>query len=140
MTGTKRINRQQIGGLVFMVMTIGIVSGAIAEAPSRYDVLFSDTLEQTELEARIMDINLLEGYLIVGEQVVLLVNEDELPPPVTRTAIYNHAGSVIKAQALKVRQRVLIRGLAHPSGQIVAVEIQLMKQNKRQLRYRKTNG
>lgn len=141
MTGKKRINRQLIGGLVFMMMmTLGIVAGAAAEPPSRYDVLFSDMLEQMELEARIMDINLAEGYLIAGEQVILLVEADEAQPPVNRTIVYDRAGNVLQAQALKMRQRVLIRGLAHPSGQIVAVEIHLVKQSRREQRHRKTNG
>jgi hypothetical protein len=78
-----------------------------------------------------MEIHLLEGYLIVAEQVVLLVEEADVPPPVRCTAVNDHAGNPIKVQALKKGQRVLIRGLAHPNGQIIAVEMTLLKQSRR---------
>ena len=131
MTAMKRIRRQLTGGIVIM-MIFGFAIGAAAETPSRYDVLYSTDLEQMELEAGIMEVNLVEGYLIVGEQMVLLVDEDGLPPPVTRTTIFNSAGNQISTDMLKVRQRVLIKGLAHESGQIIAVEITVLKQARRE--------
>ena len=139
MTDMKRISRQLTGGIVIM-MIFGFVTGAAAETASRYDVLYSTDLEQMELEAGIMEVNLVEGYLIVGEQMVLLVDEDGLPPPVTRTTIFNRAGNQIPTEKLKVRQQVLIKGLAHESGQIIAVEITVLKQGRREGQQRKTNG
>jgi hypothetical protein len=129
-TGIKRMGRQLTGGLALMMITFGLVAGAAAEAPSRYDVIYSDMLEPMELESSIMEIHLFEGYLIVAEQVVLLVEDEDVPPPVRRTVINDHAGNPIKVQALKKGQRVLIRGLAHPSGQIIAVEMTLLKQDR----------
>lgn len=127
MTGLKRLSRQAIGCIVSLVLVAAAGTMALAEEPTRFDVLYGDSLEPVELEANVLDLNLPERLVIVGEQIVLLVEEEEAQPPVRRTILYNRAGNKVGLQALKVRQRVLVKGLQHPSGQIVALEIQILK-------------
>ena len=136
MTGYDRSNRQVAGCLAVFLLIAGVAAGACAEEPTRYDVLYADSLEPVELEAKILEINLHERYIIIAEQMVWLVTAEEALPPVTRTKLFDLAGRAVAWNALKVRQRVSVRGLMHPSGHIVANEIAIVNKAIRSGRYK----
>ena len=130
-------NRRVLCCLASLILMVGAAALASADEPTRLDVLYSDSLEQMELEAKILEVNLLDLYVIVGEQKVLLVEEEEAPPPVTRTKVTNRSGRTVGWKKLKPRQRVLVQGLQHPSGHIVALEISIIEKAKQRHQKRK---
>jgi len=139
MTGLKRIKRRMAGGIAILALAACAATAALAEMPSRLEVLYADTFIPYEMEADVMEVNYEGGYIVVAEQRVFVVTE-EMSPPVTRTQLLNPEGKPIDVHAIREHQRVFIEGLEHPSEQVVALKIQVLKKGTAAKRLKKKSG
>lgn len=80
-----------------------------------------DAVEEVEINALIMEVNILKSYMIVAEKKID-ISEFKMGDKAYKTSLLDKQGNAVQLNAFKKGQRVLVRGFKL-SGEVTVAEI-----------------
>lgn len=82
-----------------------------------------DAVEEVEINALIMEVNILKSYMIVAEKKID-ISEFKMGDKTYKTSLLDKQGNAVQLNAFQKGQRVLVRGFKLSGGVTVAEIIQ----------------
>jgi len=89
-----------------------------------------DAMEEVEIKASVMEVNILKSYVIVAEKK-FDVSEFKMGDKFYKTSLLDKEGNAVQLKTFKKGERVLARGFELPGGVTVAEAIQKVSGSKK---------
>jgi len=118
---TKTIKKVFLLGMLMAVM-LGFFHPNHSFAVSGL-IIDPDAVEEIEINALVMEVNILKSYMIVAEKKID-ISEFKMGDKVCKTSLLDKQGNAVLLNAFKKGQQVLVKGFGLPGGVTVGEIIQ----------------